>query len=79
MTPLKLLSPKIVMASVLLNPAGNITNQKILGNPSVILENFLIRNLRGLIRNPNSLKEKSLEPNQRLLSITKKLYVINVA
>ena len=79
MTPLKLLIPKIVIASVLLNPAENITNQKILGNPFVILENFLIRNLRGLIRNPNSLKEKSLEPNQRPLSITKKLYVINVA
>ena len=75
MTLLKLLLPKIVMVSVLPNLTRNITNLKLIGNPFVILENFLTRNLRGLIRNPNSLKGKNLEPNQRLLSITKKLYV----
>ena len=78
MTLLKLLLPKIVMVSVLPNLTRNITDLKLIRNPFITLENFLTRNLRGLIRNPNSLKGKNLEPNQRLISITKKLYVTSV-
>ena len=78
MTLLKLLLLKIVMVSVPQNLTKNITNLRGIGNPFVILENFLTRNLRGLIGNPVSLKGKNLEPNQRLISITKKLYVTSV-
>ena len=79
MTPLKLLLPKIVMVSVLQNLTRNITNLKAIGNPFTSLENFLIRNLRGLIRNIVSLKRKSLKPNLKPHSISKMLHVLNVA
>ena len=78
MTPLELLLPKIVMVSVLLNLTKNITNLKLIRNPFVHLENFLIRNLRSLIGNPISLKRKRLEPNLKPMLITKMPYVINV-
>ena len=64
------------MVSVLQNLTRKITKAK--ENPSEILKNFLIRNLRGLIRSPISLKRRILEPNQKPLSITKKPHVSNV-
>ena len=78
MTPLKLLPQKIVMVSVLRNLIKNITIQKAIKNPFKILENFLIRNLQGLIRSPASLRRMILDPNPKLLLTTKKPHVINV-
>ena len=78
MTPLKLLLPKIVMVSVLQNLTENITSPKATESPFKILEIFLIRNLRGLIRSPTSLRRKNLEPNPKSLLTTKKPHVINV-
>ena len=76
MIPLKLPPLKIVMVSVLQNLTRKITKAK--ENPSEILKNFLIRNLRGLIRSPTSLKRKSLEPNKKPLLTTKKPHATNV-
>ena len=78
MTPLKLPLSNNVMVSVLQNLTKNITSLKAVGNPFMSLENFLIRNLQGLIRNIVSLKRKSLKPNLKPLSILKMLPVSNV-
>ena len=78
MTPLKPPLLNIVMVSVLRNLTKNITNQKAIRNPFKILENFLIRNLQGLIRSPTSLRRRILDPNIKPLLTTKKPHVTNV-
>ena len=78
MTPLKLPLPKIVMVSALRDLTKNITSLKAIGNPFLDVGKIFIRNLRGLIKSPNSLERKILKPHQKLLSITKKPFVIDV-
>ena len=78
MIPLKLPPLNIVMVNVLQNLTRNITNQKVIKNTFKILENFLIRNLQGLIRSPASLRRRILDPNKKSLLTTKKPHVTNV-
>ena len=79
MIPLKPQLLEIVMVSVLRNLTRNITNQEAIENHSKNLKNnLLIRNPRGLIRSPTSLKGKISSPNKKPLLTTKKPHATSV-